>query len=249
MLLVSISVSTSAPESMASVSLLALLLASLEWQADKNRNDTSHKVMYMCFFIVVIILTITKITFNIKQEKTFGQKQTFASLFCFVAGAYSKSIIYHSGEILLHLGFHYQFHAVLHRWQFAHQIGAQHRILTKIIHRNHSMPVKLEHIIALHDLVERVVIVHCIFVGLIVGEHIMAKGNVGFVIVEITQHTRHDVGLADYLVFHPFQIPAWLIEQNRNGIQFFVSPVLIVGHLVGMVCSYHKQCILVPRHA
>ena len=83
MLLVSISVSTSAPESMASVSLLALLLASLEWQTDKNRNDTSHKVMYMCFFIVVIILTITKITFNIKQEKTFGQnKLSFSILLC-----------------------------------------------------------------------------------------------------------------------------------------------------------------------
>ena len=76
---------------------------------------------------------------------------------------------------------------------------------------------------------------------------ILAKGKEGFVIAQISQHRRHDIGLREHVGrVKQALLPSFVEEDDGHLVQPFGRLVLGVGEEVGMVGCEHKEGIAVP---
>ena len=99
-------------------------------------------------------------------------------------------------EVSLHVN---HFGALAH---LIDQVVLQRPILLEIIHRCHFLFVKLDEQTIGEDLMDGVVVVDDIAVLTRPCQHILAKGEVGFVVAQITQYGGHDIHLGDHIVLH-----------------------------------------------
>ena len=107
----------------------------------------------------------------------------------------------------------------------------------------------LEHVAALNVLVDAVVVVKCPGLGTGGVHHVAAKGKIGLVISQDSHDGGHDARLLHHHIVAQGSLNAAVGGEkgDGDGVEPQVGLVDVVGGIVGVVGSEHKQGVFVPR--